>query len=79
MVSAATTLPPLQKGERIEDWRHVFEAATLHIRGLVVGEKEAIQILTAYINRSIADREAVRDVTKNVITLEEALSSSNIP
>ena len=75
MASATSTLPPLQKGERIEDWRHLFEAATLHIRGLEEGEKKAIQLLPAYINRSIADRKAVRDVLKKAVTVEGALTS----
>lgn len=63
----------MQKGERIEDWRHLFEAATLHTRGLEDGEKK--QLLPAYINRNIADREAVRDVLRKATTLEEALTS----
>ena len=38
------------------------------------GEKRAIQLLPAYVNRDIADREAVRDIVKSANSLEEALS-----
>ena len=37
--------------------------------------RKAIQLLPAYINRGIVDREAVRDITKKAETLEGALSS----
>ena len=39
------------------------------------GEKRAIQLLPAYVNRDIADREAVRDIVKSANSLEEALSN----
>ena len=38
------------------------------------GEKRAIQLLPAYVNRDNADLEAVRDIVKSANTLEEALS-----
>ena len=39
------------------------------------GEKRAIQLLPAYLNRDIADREAVRDIVKSANSLEEALNN----
>ena len=65
MATAPITVPPLQKGDRIEDWRHLFEASTQHMIAAEDGEQRAIQLLPAYVNRDIADREAVRDIVKS--------------
>ena len=67
------TIPPLMKDDRIEDWRLLFEAGVRHIIEAEDGERKALQILPAYINRDIADREAVRDVSKNAPSVKEAL------
>ena len=75
MATAPITVPPLQKGDQIEDWRHLFEASTQHMLATDGGEKRAIQLLPAYVNRDIADREAVRDIVKSANSLEEALSN----
>ena len=75
MATAPITVPSLQKDDRIEDWRHLFEARTQHMLAADDGEKIAIQLLPAYVNRDIADREAVRDFVKSANTLEEALSN----
>ena len=75
MATAPITVPPLQKGDRIEDWRHLFEASTQHMLAADGGEKRAIQLLPAYLNRDIADREAVRDIVKSANSLEEALNN----
>ena len=74
MATAPLTVPPLQKGDRIEDWSQVFEAGTQHVRAVEDGEKRAIQLLPAYVNRDFVDREAVRDIVKKAATLEEALT-----
>ena len=72
MATAPITVPSLQKGVRIEE---LFEARTQHMLAADDGEKRAIQLLPAYVNRDIADREAVRDFVKSANTLEEALSN----
>lgn len=77
MAAAPITIPPLQKGERIEDWRHLFEACTQHMLGTEEGERKAIQLLPAYVNRDIADREAIRDIVKTAQTVVGALESAS--
>ena len=67
-------IPALLKRERIEDWRLCFEAATQQLLQVDDGERKTLQILPAYINRDVADREAVRDVTKNTPTVKKALN-----
>ena len=66
-------IPVLLKSERIEDWRLGFEAGIQPLVEREDGDRKALQLLPAYINRDIADREAVRDVTKNTPTVKEAL------
>ena len=66
-------IPALLKSERIEDWRLGFEAGIQQLLEREDGDRKSLQILPAYINRDIADREAVRDVTKNTPTVREAL------
>ena len=61
------------KSERIEDWRLGFEAGIQPLVEREDGDRKALQLLPAYINQDIADREAVRDVTKNTPTVKEAL------
>ena len=45
MSTAPTTVPPLQKGDRIEDWRHLFEADTQHLVGEEDGDRKTIHLL----------------------------------
>ena len=66
-------IPALLKSELIEDWRLGFEAGIQQLLEREDGDRKFLQILPAYINRDIADREAVRDVTKNTPTVREAL------
>ena len=73
MAAPPPVIPPLTKGDRIEDWRYLFEAATQHILTLEGGQQKAIQLIPAYVNRDIVDREAARDITKVATTLKEAL------
>ena len=68
-------VPPLGQGERIANWRIIFEASTGTIRAQEEGEKRVVQMLPAYINRSFADRECVREVVKTAATVEEALDA----
>ena len=77
MATAPITIPPLQKGERIEDWRHLFEACTQHMLGTEEGERKVIQLLPAYVNRDIADREAIRDIVKTAQTVVGALENAS--
>ena len=67
MAAASPVVPPLTKGDRVEDWRHCFEAATQHIRALEEEQQKAIQLLPAYVNRDVADREAVRHHEKSSV------------
>ena len=66
-------IPPILKGDRIEDWRLTFEAGTQQLAQGEEGQQRALQLLPAYINRDVADREAVRDVLKLELTVKEAL------
>ena len=60
-------IPALKPDERIEDWKPLFKAGvgTLLARG-ADGEKLAIGLLPAYINRRTAERELVREVLRAV-------------
>ena len=53
----------------------LFEASTEQIRGQDEGEKRVIQMLPAYVNRSYADHECVREVVKTAQTARGALDS----
>ena len=61
------------KGDRIDDWRLSFEAGTQPLAQGENGQQKALQLLPVYINRDVADREAVRDVLKLATTVKEAL------
>ena len=50
-------------------------ARTQHMLAADDGEKRAIQLPPAYVNKDIADSEAVRDIVKFANTLEETLSN----
>ena len=67
MATAPITVPSLQKGVRIEE---LLDESTQHMLAADDGEKRAIQLLPAYVNRDIADREAVRDFVKSANTLK---------
>ena len=73
MATAPLSIPPLQLGDIISDWRMLFESGTLHLRTDEASEKRVIQLLPNYINRSIADTEAVKVVMNKAENLKEAL------
>ena len=75
MATNYPVIPPIGDKERISDWRILFEASTEQIRAQDEGEKRVIQMLPAYINRTFADRECVREVTKTAQTAGEALDA----
>ena len=56
------TIPELRKEERIEKWKPLFEAATAGLRSTEGGTRRALQLLPAYICRSLAERELVLEV-----------------
>ena len=75
MATNYPVISPIGDKERISDWRILFEASTEQIRAQDEGEKRVIQMLSAYTNRSFADRECVREVTKMAQTAGEALDA----
>ena len=56
------SVPELRKGERIEKWKPLFDAATAGIRATEGGGKKALQMLPAHVCRSLAERELVVEV-----------------
>ena len=68
-------VPALRMGQRIEDWEPLFSAAvgTLKARG-AEGEKMAISLLPAYVNRRPAECELVKQVVKSETTLSGAFT-----
>ena len=66
-------IPALKPDERINDWNALFKAGvgTLLARG-TEGEKLAIGLLPAYINRRTAERELVREVLSDCSELDAA-------
>ena len=66
-------IPVLKPDERIDDWKALFKAGvgTLLARG-TEGEKLAIGLLPAYINRRTAERELVREVLSDCSELDAA-------
>ena len=73
MAAAPISVPALQKGDRISDWRVLFESGTQHVRPDEASEKKVINLLPNYVNRSVSDTEAVKMVMKKANTLKEAL------
>ena len=73
MATAPLSIPVLQHGDRISDWRVLFESGTQHIRADEAGEKKVLQLLPNYVNRSVTDTEAVKIVMKRTETLKDAL------
>ena len=68
-------IPPLHEGMRIGDWKHLFLASVQQIVDGENGQKRAIQLLPACVNRRPAERELVRDVVKKSETVERALQT----
>ena len=66
-------LPPLSDGMRIGDWKHLFLASVQQMLNDEQGQRKAIQLLPACINRRPAERELVRDVLRGVESIEGAL------
>ena len=75
MATNRPVIPSIADQEGISDWRILFEASTEQIRGQDGGEKRVIQMLPAYVNRSYADRECVREVVKTAQTPREPLDA----
>ena len=73
MAMAPLSIPALQPGDRIEDWRILFESGTGHLRVDEASEKKVIQLLPNYLNRSITDVETVKVVMKRAEILKAAL------
>ena len=70
MAAAPLSIPALLQGDRISDWRVLFESGTQHIRTDEASEKKVIQLLPNYINHSVTDMEAVKVVMKRAATLK---------
>ena len=51
----------------------MFEAATHYTQKRENGQKKAVHLLLAHVNRDLVDSEAVRDILKTVESLMEAL------
>jgi transposase InsO family protein len=73
-------LPPLQlaipaigKEERIEDWAVLFRGAVSSYLTTTNGQRIAIGLLPSHLNRSLAEKELVRDVVKECTRLDDAL------
>ena len=49
-----TSMPELQRDERIERWKPLFDAATVSIRATERGGKKALQMLPIHICRTTA-------------------------
>ena len=64
-------IPPLQPGERIEDWQPLFTAAVTTLLARPGGEKLALELLPGYVRRRPAEVELVREVTE-LESLEDA-------
>ena len=57
-----TSIPELQRDERIERCKPLFDAATAGIRATKGGGKKALQMLPIHICRTTAERELVIEV-----------------
>ena len=57
-------IPPLNDGDRIEDWRPLFSVAITGLLTCNNGEKLAIGLLPGYITRCHAELELVRDAVQ---------------
>ena len=68
-------IPPLQSGERIEDWERLFRAAVAPLLLQEEGERLAISLLPAYVCRRVAERELVREVVNETANLTEAFKT----
>ena len=68
-------IPPLQSGERIEDWERLFRAAVTSLLTQEGGQRLAISLLPAYVCRRVAERELVREVVNEAESLDEAFKT----
>ena len=64
-------IPPLQPGERTEDWQPLFTAADTTLLARSGGEKLALGLLPGYVRRSPAEVELVREAIE-MESLEDA-------
>ena len=70
-MSKEFVIPPLRPGDRIEDWKLLFQAAVTPFLAKDGGEKLAIGKLPGYINRRLGEKELVVEAIK-MTTLAEA-------
>ena len=70
-MSKEFVIPPLQAGDRIEDWTLLFQAAVTPLLAKDGDEKLAKGLLPGYINRGPAEKELVVKAIKKT-TLAEA-------
>ena len=68
-------IPPLQSGERIEDWERLFRATVTSLLTQEGGQRLAISLLPAYVCRRVAERELVREVLNEAESLDEAFKT----
>ena len=71
-------IPTLREDERTEDWKPLFIAAVTLLTAKENGEKLAIGLLPAYVNRRPAERELVKEVIEKCETLDDAFKSKGI-
>ena len=67
----AITIPPLQEGQRIEEWEPLFRAAVATLITADGGEKAAIRMLPVYVARREAER-SLASVALGMDTLDDA-------
>ena len=67
----AITIPPLQGGQRIEEWETFFRAAVATLITTEGGEKAAIRMLPVHVARRVAER-SLAVVALGKETLDEA-------
>ena len=72
-MATVPTIPVLSERTRIGDWKHLFLASVQQILDDEQGQKKAIQLLPACVNRRPAERELVRDVVRSAETIVWAL------
>ena len=67
----AITIPPLQEGQRIEEWGPLFRAAVATLVTTEGGEKAAIRMLPVHIAKREAER-SIASVALEKNTLNDA-------
>ena len=67
-MSKEFVIPPLQAGDRVKDWKLLFQAAVTPLLAKDGGETLAIGLLPGYVNRQPAEKVLVVEATKNDIS-----------